>query len=61
MRNPERIDPFLEKVGKLWKKYPDFRFGQLIYLIADEVGRDIHFPEEEEWNDALDRLIDSRE
>ncbi len=30
MRDPNRIDPFLEEVRKLWKKYPDWRFGQLV-------------------------------
>lgn len=26
MRNPDRIDPFLERLGKVWKKVPDWRF-----------------------------------
>jgi hypothetical protein len=33
MRDKERIDPFLEKLGKLWKENPDQRFGQLVYNI----------------------------
>ena len=31
MRDINRIDPFLQRLGKLWKeKCPDWRFGQLI-------------------------------
>ena len=26
----ERIDPFLEELGRFWKKHPDWRFGQLM-------------------------------
>ena len=37
MRNPERIHWVMEKLEKLWMKYPDWRLGQLVYNIA---GRD---------------------
>jgi len=60
MRNKKRIDPFLKEIGNLWKLYPDYRFGQLIYLIADEIGGDIFFPEEQEWLDKIQNLIDKR-
>lgn len=31
MRDPERIEPFMQEIGKLWKENcPDWRFGQLI-------------------------------
>lgn len=30
MRDPERIEPFLETIKKIWKENPDLRFGQLI-------------------------------
>jgi uncharacterized protein YihD (DUF1040 family) len=29
-RDPARIDEMLEMLGKLWKRYPDLRLGQLI-------------------------------
>lgn len=32
MRNPDRLDPFYEKLCKTHKeKFPDWRFGQLVY------------------------------
>jgi len=27
----KEIDKFLEKLGELWKKHPDQRFGQLLF------------------------------
>jgi hypothetical protein len=30
MRDIERIDPLLAELKKLWLKYPDMRFGQLL-------------------------------
>ena len=37
MRDPDRIEPFLNEVGKMWKeKVPDWRFGQLIYNMFSE-------------------------
>jgi hypothetical protein len=49
MRDKNRIKPFVNKLEELWLLYPDYRFGQIIYLLADDIGRDIFFPEEKEW------------
>ncbi|HZK00816.1 MAG TPA: hypothetical protein VFC79_12445 [Tissierellaceae bacterium] len=57
MRNPDRIEPFLQKLGELWKYLPDYRFGQLIYRLANELGQDIHFPEEDVWLEKINKLI----
>lgn len=46
MRDINRIDPFLEKLGKLWKKVPDWRFGQIIENVLG--GTDPFFIEDEE-------------
>lgn len=52
MRDPKRIDKYCEQLAKLWKKVPDWRFGQLMSnLLGEYVGethRDIFFPEDEE-------------
>lgn len=57
MRDPNRIEPFLQKLDELWNYLPDYRFGQLIYRLADELGQDIFFPEEDMWLEKIDRLI----
>lgn len=53
MRNIERIDSFLDELGKIWKeKYPDDRFGQLMFNFFCEFG-DPFFLEEDEFLIAL--------
>lgn len=56
MRDMNRIEPFLNELGDLWKEKQDLRFGQLIYLLADKIGRDIFFPEEAEWLEKIKEL-----
>lgn len=51
MRDPKRIDAFLQGLGECWKQVPDWRFGQLICNVLGDMqgkGRDPFFPEEEE-------------
>lgn len=67
MRPKERIDPFLEKFGNLWKNHPDMRFGQLVeklvsmYLVhnCEKFNEDtfksfLWNAEENEWEEAID-------
>lgn len=38
MRDPNRIDPFLHDIGVIWKNCcPDWRFGQFIENVFDEM------------------------
>ena len=41
MRDIERIDKILEKIGKLWKEKPDQRFGQFLenYVFGHHLDR----------------------
>jgi len=51
MRNPDRIDKFCNELAEVWKKVPDWRFGQLISKVLGKMqseGRDPFFPEEDE-------------
>lgn len=36
MRDPNRIDNFLETFKKIWKSNPDLRFNQLVLNAIDE-------------------------
>lgn len=59
MRDIKRIGPFLEKLGELWKFYPDLRFGQLIYVLTQDMKcGDIFFPEESVWEEVIQIGID---
>jgi len=48
MRNPDRIAPFLEEIGILWKeKCTDWRFGQLMYNFFSVLGDPFYYEEDE--------------
>ena len=51
MRDKNRIDRVLKKVGRIWKKMPDLRMCQLLYFIT---GLDDMFYVED---DQLEKLI----
>ena len=34
MRDPNRIDKVLAAVGDVWKQYPDWRLGQLLFNLT---------------------------
>lgn len=40
MRDPKRIEPFLEELEVLWKESPDLRFGQLVYSLNHKICKD---------------------
>ena len=60
MRDKSRIQPFLNDLAKLWLKHPDLRFGQIIYILSDSIGRDIFFLEESEWLEHINKLINGK-
>jgi len=35
MKDPERINEFLEQINQLWMVNPDLRFNQLIYILQN--------------------------
>lgn len=59
MRNPERIQPILDKIAELWKEHPDFRLGQLIMVIGmtKEHNPKLFYMEDEEFL----RLLEERQ
>ena len=52
MRDPKRIDEFVEVLKECWKKVPDWRFGQ---LVTNAIGSDpfLFYCEDD---DVLERL-----
>ena len=39
MRDPARIEPFLNSLGAVWKQHPDLRFGQIIWLVSKGIRK----------------------
>lgn len=62
MRDPKRIDGYMERLGAVWKDYPDFRFGQLLMnllgAVQDEVGIDLFYVEDEEFFAAFEKCFE---
>lgn len=56
MRDPNRIDKFLDELGKIWKEEcPDWRFGQLIVNVFEANTRAaILFSEEDRMLDIFE-------
>jgi len=57
MRNINRIEPFLDKLGEAWKKYPDLRFSQLILILLSGYGKDPFYVEDDVWLVVFDAYI----
>lgn len=61
MRDPKRIDEYMKRLGEVWKKYPDFRFGQMLMnllgMVQREVGTDLFYVEDEEFFTAFEKCF----
>ena len=60
MRDPKRIDKFCDLLKEIWKRVPDWRFGQLI----SNLGRQLEwtpggffYAEGEEFMNELARIL----
>lgn len=58
-RPVERIDSFLEELGRFWKKHPDWRFGQLMCNLdrryrTEHNGNDYFYLEEDQFLEFLE-------
>lgn len=51
MRDPERIEPFLNKIEEIWKRFPDLRFGQLIGNVIKDPA--LYYIEDDEFIEIL--------
>ena len=52
MRDINRIKPFCDELAELWAKYPDLRFGQIMWnmdkYISNEHRKDMFYMEDDE-------------
>lgn len=59
MRDINRIDKFCDDLAELWKKVPDWRFGQFICNTFGYLGVDPFFIEEDEMIKKLGEIMDN--
>lgn len=55
MKNPDRIQPFMEKLAGIWSLQPNMRFAQIIELVKTYRGlpENVFFLEDDMWSLAL--------
>lgn len=65
MRDKERIDRILNKLGKVWKKYPNQRLGQLLenYIFfkgerGDKTSFNLYLQRDTETEKILDLMLE---
>ncbi len=60
MRDSDRIDRILEKLGRLWHRRPDQRLGQLIdnYVIPTGKPADETAPLRSQEDDETEEILD---
>ena len=60
MRDPKRIEETLSKLGELWKKVPDWRLGQLLYNLKQNVKQDsdIYYLEDCDLVEQIDKMLE---
>ena len=57
MRNPDRIDPMLDKIREIWNRNPDLRLMQLLHNYCKEISCDaknFYFIEDRDLEEELD-------
>lgn len=60
MRKKERIDIFLNQLGKIWKdKCPDWRFGQFMVNVLNTFDIDPFFLEEDDMIKKIEQYFDN--
>lgn len=60
MRDPQRIAPFMKRMGTAWSKMPDQRFGQLFlnYLhYLEEQHKAAFYMEDEELISGFEQYV----
>lgn len=58
MRDINRIDKFCAELAEQWKKYPDFRFGQMMMNIFGSMREDPFFPEDNVMMEYIKNYMD---
>ena len=55
MRDPDRIAPIMRALQRLWLQYPDYRFGQIIFLLRGKMPEftDAFYTDDVYWLEAI--------
>ena len=61
MRDPDRIDQILTRLGDLWKQSPDMRFYQIIQYITPSDVSDTFYVEDDRALRWIEQRIEQQE
>ena len=61
MRNPDRIDRVIGKLGKVWHEQPDWRLCQLLSNLHGTGPQEIFFTEDDKLEATLDDILTQEE
>lgn len=59
MRDPKRIPRICRKLEEAWKMSPDQRLGQFVSNLMGAGRHDVFFPDDDDWEEAIDDIIKS--
>ena len=59
MRDPNRIHDVLMELEKLWVRYPDWRFMQLINNLQATQGNDMFYIEDDKFINIIEDKINN--
>ena len=57
MRDPNRIPVIIDKLEKLWKTVPDWRFCQIISNLHGLGPQDIFHTQDEDFEKMIDEML----
>lgn len=61
MRSPSRIKIFCERLTAVWQRFPDWRFGQLVENVFQDLQQDPFFIEDKEMIEFFEMYVKSQE
>ena len=61
MRDPSRIKIFCERLAAVWQRFPDWRFGQLVENVFQDLQKDPFFIEDKEMIKFFEMYVKSWE
>lgn len=57
VHDPKRIQAFCNRLARAWEMLPDWRFGQLMFNVLSEFGRDPFYCEDDQMIDFLENYV----
>ena len=60
MRDKKRIKRILKRIEKIWNKYPDLRFFQLIEAPYEPIAENPFYIEDEDFIDKMEEFYGKR-